>query len=77
MKILYFSHLCPDTEPALRVLEEEGQEFEARDISLSLAYMKEFLAIRDKNSLFDPVRDRGSIGIPLLVSEDGSLRLDF
>lgn len=77
MKVLFVSKLCPDTEPALKVLEEEGQDFDVKDITLSLAFMKEFLSLRDSREEFDEVKEKGQIGIPLLLSEDGSLRFDF
>lgn len=77
MKVLFVSKLCPDTKPALKVLEEEGQDFDVKDITLSLAFMKEFLSLRDSREEFDEVKEKGQIGIPLLLSEDGSLRFDF
>lgn len=77
MKILYISKLCPDTEPALEVLKREGIEYEVKDITLSLSHMKEFLALRDSRVEFTPIKEKGNIGIPLLLSEDGDLRFDF
>ena len=39
--------------------------------------LKEFLEIRDTNPVFDDVKARHSIGIPLFVREDGLMTLDI
>ena len=52
-------------------------EFEFLDFADSLLNLKEFLKIRDENALFDAVREKGSIGIPAIVKEDGSVTLDW
>lgn len=77
MNILYFSNLCPDTDPAIKVLDKEGVSYDMRDITLSLAYMKEFLKLRDSRNEFDDAKKEGYIGIPVLLMEDGSLRHNF
>lgn len=77
MNILYFSNLCQDTDPAIKVLDKEGVSYDMRDITLSLAYMKEFLKLRDSRNEFDDAKKEGYIGIPVLLMEDGSLRHNF
>ena len=47
------------------------------DFADSLLHLKELLKMRDENPLFDCVRENGSIGIPAIVKEDGSLTLDW
>ena len=47
------------------------------DFADSLLYLKEFLAIRDGNDQFNAAREKGSIGIPAIVKEDGSVTLDW
>jgi glutaredoxin-related protein len=39
--------------------------------------MKEFLAIRDREQVFDGPREAGGIGIPCLVGEDGTVSLSW
>lgn len=39
--------------------------------------MKVFLSIRDKDLQFDEIKERGSIGIPCIVEEDGTVTLDW
>ena len=39
--------------------------------------MKEFLVIRDREPVFAEVRQKGSIGIPCIVREDGSVTLSW
>ncbi|WBW49330.1 glutaredoxin [Peptoniphilus equinus] len=77
MNILYYSSLCPDTMPAESKLEAEGVVYEKRDITANLTYMKEFLSLRDRELIFEKVKSQGQIGIPLLVTDTGELRLKF
>lgn len=42
------------------------------DITENTANLREFLAIRDNDPIFDVVKERGGIGIPLFVREDGT-----
>lgn len=39
--------------------------------------MKEFLKLRDHDSVFQTVKEQGGIGIPLFVNEDGRKTLDI
>ena len=52
-------------------------DYEYLDFSDSLKNLKEFLAIRDSSDLFDDVRKNGSIGIPCILEENGSISLDW
>jgi glutaredoxin-related protein len=40
------------------------------DIGEDLGALKRFLKIRDKNPLYDQVKERGSIGIPTILLDD-------
>ena len=40
-------------------------------------YLKMFLKIRDENQLFDPIRQRGQIGIPCIQREDASITFEW
>lgn len=74
---IYGSMLCKDCVDCLADLQKANVEFLFCDFADSLIYLKEFLKIRDENSLFDSVREKGSIGIPAIVKEDGSVTLDW
>ena len=61
------SHLCPDTLYALGQLSARKVEIDFRDLSASLSDLKAYLAVREK----------GSLGIPCFVLEDGSVTLEL
>ena len=74
---IYGSMLCKDCVECVSDLKKANVEFEFLDFADSLLYIKEFLKIRDENPLFCSVREKGSIGIPAIVKEDGSITLDW
>ena len=74
---IYGSPLCPDCVKCKAELEEAGVEFLYLDIGEKLLYLKQFLKIRDGNELFEPVRQRGQIGIPCIQREDGSITFEW
>ena len=74
---IYGSMLCKDCVQCREDLDRAGVSYEYLDFSDNLLYLKEFLAIRDRNPLFQEVREKGTIGIPCIVLEDGSVTLDW
>ncbi len=74
---IYGSMLCKDCVECVEDLKNANVEFEFLDFADSLLHLKEFLKLRDERALFDSVRENGSIGIPAIVKEDGSLTLDW
>lgn len=74
---IYGSMLCPDCVQCRKDLDEAGVEYEYLDFSENLKNLKEFLTIRDGNTLFDSIRQDGRIGIPCILREDGSVSLDW
>ena len=74
---IYGSRLCPDCVECLAELDRQGIAYDYHDFGADLRALKEFLAIRDGNPLFDAVREKGSIGIPCIVEEDGTVRLNW
>ena len=74
---IYGSPLCPDCVKCKQELEAVGVEFLYLDIGEKLLYLKQFLKIRDGNELFEPVRQRGQIGIPCIVREDGTITFEW
>ena len=72
--IIYGSDLCPDCVQCKADLDKAGVSYEYRPIAENLLYLKEFLTIRDRETVFEPVKEAGKIGIPCLVcGEDVSL----
>jgi glutaredoxin-related protein len=74
---IYGSMLCKDCVQCRADLDGAGVAYEYLDFSENLLHLKEFLAIRDGNALFDEVRNHGSIGIPCIIKENGEVTLDW
>lgn len=70
-KVLYYSSLCPDTIPFKKAMSELGIGAREVNITESMRNLKEFLFIRDTEEVFMPRKEKGMIGIPCLVTEDG------
>lgn len=75
MKV-YGTKQCPDTTACLADLDRAGRAYEFRDIT-ELPVLKEFLGFRDREPLFEEVRAKGGVGIPLIVKDDASLTFDW
>lgn len=74
---IYGSMLCPDCVKCREDLDGAKVEYEYLDFFENLGNLKEFLKLRDSSDLFNSVRENGSIGIPCIVKEDGSLTLQW
>lgn len=74
---IYGSMLCPDCVQCRKDLDNGGIAYEYLDFSESLLYLKEFLKIRDEDPCFEAVKANGSIGIPCILREDGTVTLDW
>ena len=74
---IYGSMLCKDCVECVKDLKKADIEFEFLDFADSLLHLKEFLKIRDGSDQFDAAREHGSIGIPAIIREDGSITLDW
>lgn len=69
---VFVMQTCPDCASIKR--EAQGDtRFQIIDIGEHVRNLKQFLALRDTNPAFDSVRQRGSVGIPCFVLEDGSI----
>lgn len=73
---IYGSPLCKDCVICKAELEKAGVEFLYLDITGNLLFLKQFLKLRERSE-FDTVREKGQIGIPCLLREDGSLTFDW
>lgn len=70
---VYGSPMCPDCVVCKEALEKAGVEFVYLDITGSLLFLKQFLKLRETKEVFEPIKDRGQIGIPCILEEDGSV----
>lgn len=64
--ILYFSDKCPDTAPFVAELEKQGIQYEAVNITDSMANLKRFLVLRDTRLEFEERKRWGFVGVPVL-----------
>ena len=63
---------CLDCGQA-KQLYGDNPDYEIIDIGKQARNLKEFLALRDNHPAFDKVRERGTIGIPCFVKDDGEV----
>lgn len=77
MLTIYGSMLCKDCVACRADLDRAGVSYEFRDFAEKLSYLKEFLALRDENPVFETVRIEGKIGIPCICRADGTVTLDW
>ena len=73
---IFGSPLCPDCVLCREALDQAGVEYVYMDITGNLLFLKKFLKLREQPE-FDTVRQRGQIGIPCILREDGSLTFDW
>ena len=74
---IYGSMQCPDCVTCRNDLDKAGVSYEYLDFADDLRNLKTFLAIRDKEAVFAGAKENGSIGIPCIIREDGSVTLDW
>lgn len=74
---IYGSMLCKDCVQCRADLDSWGVPYEYLDIADALDILKHFLAVRDREEMFVPVKEEGRIGIPLILLEDGSYTFDW
>ncbi len=73
-----YGHMqCPDCQNCRADLDRARIPYEYLDFKESLLALKEFLAIRDQDPAFAEVREKGSVGIPCIVREDGTVTLSW
>ena len=63
---------CPDCVQAKQQYGD-NPDYEIIDIGKHARDLKEFLALRDNHPAFAKVRERGTIGIPCFVKDDGEV----
>lgn len=74
---IYGTMLCKDCVACTEQLTKVGKAYTFLEFSENLLWLKEFLAIRDRDQQFDPVKAEGRIGIPCIVDETGNVSLNW
>lgn len=74
---IYGTLLCKDCRECLEAFDESKISYTFLDITKDLPAMKAFLTIRDREAIFDSVRQAGKIGIPCIVDEQGEVSLNW
>ncbi|MDF2801087.1 MAG: glutaredoxin-like protein [Anaerocolumna sp.] len=79
MKVtIYGAEICPDCVEAKEMLKKSPEiQVEYKNITESTRVLKEFLTYRDKDAIFDEVKEDGRIGIPFFILEDGTKTFDI
>lgn len=75
--LIYGSMLCPDCVECCKDLDKAGMVYTFCDFADDLRHLKAFLKIRDENPLFEEVKKEGKIGIPCILSDDGTVSLTW
>lgn len=71
---IYGMRTCPDCAGVKKqVAGDDNYLF--IDIGDDIGLLKEFLAIRDHNPVFDQVKMLGKVGVPCFILEDNSITL--
>ena len=76
MKV-YGSDICGDCREFKSLMQQRGFEVDYVDITENVLNLKEFLKLRDTETAFDAAKERGGIGIPAFVNEDGQCTIDL
>lgn len=79
MKItMYGAEICPDCVNAKKSLSAlKHIELEYKNIIGDTATLKEFLAYRDNDTIFQEIKDSGRIGIPFFILENDEKTFDI
>ena len=67
---------CPDCFEVKQRYSDDP-EFILIDIGKQASSLKEFLTLRDTHPEFNKVRQRGNIGIPCFIKEDGTVTISL
>ena len=74
---IYGCMLCKDCVACREDLDKAGVDYMFLDFAQDLQNLKEFLKIRDGSPEFNEIRNTDRIGIPCIVTEDGTVLLDW
>lgn len=74
---VYGTKICPDCIACEASFKKYGIDYQFINIFDSMPNFKDFLKLRDTNSVFDEARNQGNVGIPACVKDDGKIFLDW
>lgn len=74
---VYGSDHCPDCTACKAAFGKNGIEYEYINITGSMRDLKAFLKLRDTDPVFDDIKKAGGVGIPAILTEDGTITLDW
>ena len=69
---VFVMETCPDCV-SIKKLAKDNSNFQIIDIGEHVRNLKDFLVLRDHHTAFESVRQRGAIGIPCFVKENGEV----
>lgn len=69
---VFVMQTCPDCT-RVKELAKDNHNLEIIDIGEHVRNLKQFLALRDNNPVFKSIREKGFVGIPCFVLENGSI----
>ncbi len=69
---IYVMSTCPDCVE-VKSMATGDDRFEIIDIGEHVRNLKEFMALRDTHPKFKVARERGLVGIPSFLKEDGTV----
>lgn len=75
MKI-YGAEICRGCREIKAVLDEKNIAYEFVNITENIPNLRMFLKMRDTMPMFDPIREEGRVGLPVIELDDGTLTLD-
>ena len=76
--VMYGSRICIDCVRAEEeLLKRSDIQLDYKVITQDVKTLKEFLIYRDNEQMFDAVKERGQIGIPFFILEDGTKTFDI
>ncbi len=73
---VYVMQTCPDCRQVKSEAANDSR-FDLTDIGEHVRNLKAFLTLRDKHPAFDKVKEKGNIGLPCFVMEDGSISFSW
>lgn len=74
---VYGSLKCPYCVVLKENLDRNQAPYEFIDILESLGNLGDFLAIRDREPVFDHLKEINDIGLPAFIDEAGKVRIDW
>ena len=75
MITIYGSDKCKDCVQCKASLDQSGIPYTFIEITQDMMTLKAFLAMRDNDPALAKAREKGTVGIPFIIKEDGTKTL--